>query len=109
MSNVVRLTLHPDGLAPLIENLVEVGVDLIERLRRQLSVTADPVVAELLAEATALAPDAGSVPQIGSVPTIPVQIRLAGRVRSFVSTVSTFGAPTDVTTGELVIETSSEV
>ncbi|MFK8023428.1 MAG: transcriptional regulator, partial [Ilumatobacter sp.] len=109
MANVVRLTLHPAGLASLIENVAEVAVHLADRLRRQLAITGDPVVADLLREALALAPDSESVHPIAAAPTIPVRIRIDGATRSFVSTVATFGAPIDVTTSELVIETFYEV
>src|SRR5262249_48851444 len=48
--NVLRLSLHPDGLAPQILNLVEWRAHLLERLRRQIEVTADPALAELMRE-----------------------------------------------------------
>ena len=40
--NVLRLSLHPDGLAPRIANLAEWRAHLLARLRRQIEVTADP-------------------------------------------------------------------
>ena len=49
--NVLRISLHPDGLAPRIENLAEWRAHLLARLRRELVVTADPRLAELLDEA----------------------------------------------------------
>ena len=39
--NVLRLSLHPDGLAPRIANLAEWRSHLIARLKRQIDVTAD--------------------------------------------------------------------
>src|SRR5499426_4537715 len=42
--NVLRLSLHPDGLAPRIANLAEWRQHLLERLRRQVDVSADPVL-----------------------------------------------------------------
>src|SRR5262245_46991294 len=48
--NVLRLSLHPKGLAPRIANLAEWRAHLLERLRRQVEVSADPVLAKLFEE-----------------------------------------------------------
>ena len=40
--NVLRLSLHPEGLAPRIENLAEWRPHLLAQLRQQIDVTADP-------------------------------------------------------------------
>src|ERR671911_565525 len=45
--NVLRLSLHPSGLAPLIANLPEWRAHLLERLSHQISITADPVLSDL--------------------------------------------------------------
>ncbi|MDB6158277.1 MAG: transcriptional regulator [Gammaproteobacteria bacterium] len=48
--NVLRLALHPEGLAPRVENFGEWRAHLLSRLRHQIDATADPVLVELLAE-----------------------------------------------------------
>ncbi|HYH44090.1 MAG TPA: helix-turn-helix domain-containing protein, partial [Thermoanaerobaculia bacterium] len=48
--NVLRLSLHPGGLAPRIANLPEWRRHLLARLRRQVEVSADAGLAELLRE-----------------------------------------------------------
>jgi transcriptional regulator with XRE-family HTH domain len=48
--NALRLSLHPRGLAPRIANLSEWRAHLLFRLRRQIEITADPVLIELLRE-----------------------------------------------------------
>src|SRR6478609_8584020 len=48
--NVLRLSLHPGGLAPFIVNLAEWRSHLIARLRQQIRATADPILADLLIE-----------------------------------------------------------
>jgi hypothetical protein len=48
--NVLRLSLHPLGLAPRIANYAEWRSHLLARLRRQIDVTADPALAELMSE-----------------------------------------------------------
>jgi len=49
--NVVRLSLHPRGVAPNILNLAEWRAHMLARLRHQVELTADPVLIDLLAEA----------------------------------------------------------
>ena len=48
--NVLRLSLHPEGLAPRIANLQEWRTHLLARLRRQIEVSADPILVELMNE-----------------------------------------------------------
>ena len=48
--NVMRVALHPSGLAPRTVNLIEWRTHLLERLRRQVEATADPVLLALLEE-----------------------------------------------------------
>ena len=45
--NALRVSLHPRGLAPSIVNIEEWRGHLLERLRRQLRLTRDPVIAGL--------------------------------------------------------------
>src|SRR5262245_5812805 len=51
--NAVRLSLHPQGMAPRIENLAEWRAHLLFRLRKQVEVSGDPVLKALLEEASA--------------------------------------------------------
>jgi len=114
--NVLRLSLHPAGLAPRIENLPEWRAHLLERLRRQVELTADPVLVALLAELAALpAPrrsgrDAVPGPAMHgradpSAIAVPLKLRAGGAVLSFLSTTTVFGTPVDVTLAELALET----
>jgi MmyB-like transcription regulator ligand binding domain len=48
--NVLRLSLHPAGLSRQIVNLSEWRTHILARLRRQLDITADPGIDELLRE-----------------------------------------------------------
>ncbi|MBC7941364.1 MAG: helix-turn-helix domain-containing protein, partial [Chitinophagaceae bacterium] len=52
--NVLRVSLHPQGLAPMIANLPAWREHVFSRLTRQLAATADPVLTALLAELRAL-------------------------------------------------------
>jgi transcriptional regulator with XRE-family HTH domain len=111
--NVIRLSLHPEGIAPYIVNYVEWRRHLRERLARQLDLTADPVIAELIAEiGTYPIPDGarnqpGTNSSLNSAIAIPLQLRPPGSeaVLSFISTTTVFGTPVDITLSELAIET----
>src|SRR5439155_7675710 len=48
--NVLRLSLHPQGLAPRIANLAQWRAHLIARLHQQIAATGDPVLAALMRE-----------------------------------------------------------
>ncbi len=108
--NVLRLSLHPHGLAPHIANLPEWRAHILERLQRQVVATADPVLASLLAELAALGgPGAGtfvaprSSHPVGGI-VVPLEFDTAQGRLSLISTTTVFGTPTEVTLSELAIE-----
>lgn len=107
--NVLRLSLHPRGLAPCIANLAEWRAHLLERLRRQVEATGDPVLAALLAELAALPPPAeAAAPSAPSLAPGGIAVPLlldspAGRL-ALLSTTTVFGTPVEVTLAELAIE-----
>jgi transcriptional regulator with XRE-family HTH domain len=106
--NVMRLSLHPDGLASRIVNLAEWRSHLFARLRKQIAVSGDAVLIELLAELGEY-PAPASHPAFedsGAEPAFVVPFRLATPVGvlSFISTITVFGTPVDVTLAELAIE-----
>src|SRR5882724_2956151 len=108
--NVLRLSLHPEGLAPRIANLVEWRAHLLDRLRRQAAVTGDPVLAELLQELSAYpVSDDLSALQIetrtdpGGI-FVPLKLVTEVGLLSFISTTTIFGTPRDITLSELALE-----
>ena len=107
--NVLRLSLHPKGLAPRIANLAEWRAHLLERLRRQVDVSADPVLAALLEELRALPVPAGATRrptangELAGV-VVPLQFVTDAGILSFFSTTTLFGTPVDITLSELAIE-----
>jgi hypothetical protein len=109
--NVLRVSLHPEGLAPRIVNLGEWRAHLLGRLRRQIALTADPGLRALDDELRAYPCDQSEpdveLPGPGEV-VVPLRVRHGdpGSVQelSFLSTVATFGTPLDVTVSELAIE-----
>src|SRR3954447_10264046 len=52
--NVLRLTLHPEGMAPRIANLAEWRAHLLDRLGRQAVISGDPALSALYDELAAL-------------------------------------------------------
>ena len=109
--NVLRLGLHPRGLAPRIANLPEWRAHLLERLRRQVEASADPVLAALLAELAAFdAPPPGGLFAATPIPhplggiVVPLQLDTAQGRLSLISTITVFGTPVEVTLSELAIE-----
>jgi transcriptional regulator with XRE-family HTH domain len=105
--NVLRLSLHPDGMAPRIVNLAEWRSHLLERLGRQAVTSGDPALAALHAELAAL-PGGGPAPthdpDVAEIAT-PLRLRAPdGGELAFLSTITTFGTATDVTVAELAIE-----
>jgi transcriptional regulator with XRE-family HTH domain len=104
--NVLRLSLHPDGIAPQILNLGEWRGHLLGRLRRQVALTADPELADLLAELADYPCDQPDVDVHGpGEVVVPLRLRVDDTELALLSTVATFGTPLDVTVAELVIET----
>ena len=108
--NVLRLSLHPSGLAPRIANLAEWRAHLFERLRKQIEISADPVLVALLDELRALPapshprrPPPAPNPDYAGV-VIPLQLVTEAGVLSFLSTTTVFGTPVDVTLSEIALE-----
>lgn len=109
--NVLRLSLHPDGLAPRIVNHAQWRAHLLQRLERQVDVSGDPVLRELLDELDSYPPpaaargasDADDEFTLDGV-IVPLQLAAHGCVLSFFSTTTIFGSPVDITLSELAIE-----
>ncbi len=98
--NVIRLSLHPRGLAPRIVNLEEWRAALAGRLRREYDACADPELGQLLDEVVAgveVAPGSAAL-------VVPLQLSAGDAVLSFISTTTVFGTPREVTLSELAIE-----
>jgi len=105
--NVLRLSLHPGGLAPRILNLAEWRAHLLERLRSLIEATADAGLEALEAELSGY-PAGVSRTRIvhdeASAIVHPLRVRAEDTVLTFISTTTVFGTPLDVTLSELAIE-----
>tara|TARA_R110000823_G_scaffold315701_1_gene450622 strand:+ start:3180 stop:4025 length:846 start_codon:yes stop_codon:yes gene_type:complete len=108
--NVLRASLHPEGLAPRIVNYGEWRAHVVSRLMHQVEVTADTQLAALLDEIRSFpappgnnsfnANHADSLLEIA----IPLQLRTEHGTLSFISTTTVFGTAVDLTLSELTIE-----
>jgi hypothetical protein len=104
--NVMRVILHPHGLAPRIVNLSAWRTHLLTQLRRQAELTADPALERLLREALSFPNrEAGEDNAVSSGNVmIPFEIvTVLGRL-SFLNATTVFGAPVDVTLEEIALE-----
>jgi transcriptional regulator with XRE-family HTH domain len=102
--NVLRLSLHPDGMAPRIANLPEWRAHLLARLHRQAEATGDQRLAALHAELSGYPGSEGSPsPQAADV-VVPLRYRTGPGELSFISLTAVVGTPMDVTVEELAIE-----
>jgi transcriptional regulator with XRE-family HTH domain len=108
--NVLRLSLHPGGLAPQIANFAEWRTHLLDRLRHQAAVTGDPSLAELFHEISAhpvsdeaKALESGTQTDLGGV-FVPLKLETKFGRLSFISTTTLFGTPRDITLSEIALE-----
>ncbi|MGI4791208.1 MAG: helix-turn-helix domain-containing protein [Janthinobacterium lividum] len=120
--NVLRLSLHPEGLAPRITNLSQWRTHLLDRLRQQTNSTADPVLQELYQELMNYPASLGSPAPLGSSVShsglaaplsslgqeagivVPLQLMTPGGSLTLLSTTTVFGMPLDVTLSEIAVE-----
>ena len=104
--NVLRLSLHPEGLGPRLANAAQWRSHLLHRLQQQIAATADGELQALHKEIAAYpfegAEDAGAPP--ASHIAVPFELHTGLGKLSFISTITIFGTPVDVTLQELAVE-----
>jgi transcriptional regulator with XRE-family HTH domain len=106
--NVLRVALHPSGLAPRTINLAEWRTHLLDRLRRQAEASADPVLLALLEELRGYPAPRGPRPAPPSTDyggmVVPFELATEAGTMTFLSTTTVFGTPVDITLSELALE-----
>jgi transcriptional regulator with XRE-family HTH domain len=108
--NVLRLSLHPAGLAPRIANLPAWRAHLLARLRHQVDLTADPILIELMSELCAYPAPSATHPRAPAANRddagilVPLQLVTEGSLLTFFSTTTMFGTPIDITLSEIALE-----
>jgi hypothetical protein len=114
-TNVLRVSLHPLGLASRIANLFEWRAHVLSRLRHQVDVSGDAVLEELYRELSSYAlperdssgmtlQDAAKSHHEYASMVVPIKYITTHGILSFFSTTTMFGTPVDVTLSELCIE-----
>lgn len=106
--NVLRVTLHPKGVAPRIVNLAEIREHVLDRLQREFELTADDKLRALLEELRSYPGNEGDTSgeepvSYGGV-VVPLKLRTPAGVITLFSTTTVFGTPTEVTLSELMLE-----
>jgi transcriptional regulator with XRE-family HTH domain len=102
--NVLRVSLHPRGLAPRIVNLAQWRGHLLARLHHQIGVSADPVLARLFDELREYPAPRNGTEAYGSDVVVPLQLSSPAGTLSLLSTTTVFGTPVDVTLAEIALE-----
>jgi transcriptional regulator with XRE-family HTH domain len=101
--NVLRLSLHPDGMAPRIVNLAQWRAHLLTQLQHRARTLGDRRLSELHDE---LRGYPGGLAEVASAPgvVLPLRYRLGDSELSFFSISAKVDTATDVTVQELAIE-----
>jgi transcriptional regulator with XRE-family HTH domain len=104
--NVLRLSLHPEGMAPRIVNLAQWREHILHRLAHQVQTTGDETLRELYNELeTYPGPDERTAhPGEAAAIVVPLRYRTPHGELSLFGTTTVFGTPLDVTVAELAIE-----
>lgn len=101
--NVLRLSVHPEGLAPRILNFPEWRAHAFHRLQQQIDASGDPVLAALHDELGGAPADGRRAPEPTAL-LATLRMRVGDRELAFLSTTTIFGSPVDVTLSEIAIE-----
>jgi hypothetical protein len=101
--NVLRLALHPDGMAPRIANLPVWRAHLLTQLQQRARARGDQRLQELHDELLAYPGGQAPAPAATDV-VLPLRYRVDGQVLSLFSINASVGTATDVTVDELSVE-----
>jgi len=101
--NVLRLALHPEGMAPRVGNLAEWGRHIVDSLRRQAVRSPDPKLDAFVTELESYVPPVmNGAEHIGFA--VPLQLRCKEGELHLVTTLTSFATAVDVTLAELHLE-----
>jgi transcriptional regulator with XRE-family HTH domain len=101
--NMLRLALHPDGLAPRVGNLAEWGRHITENLRGHALRSPDERLDAFIAELEMYVPRLSSGPDhVGFA--VPLRLRCAEGELRLITTITSFATAVDVTLAELRLE-----
>lgn len=105
-ANVLRVCLHPNGLAPRIRNLGAMAHHVLTNLQRQVNALGDPTLAALQDELRGYVAGVDLDGDEGDHGlAVTMELERGDDVLRFVNLIATFGSAVDATTSELMIET----
>jgi transcriptional regulator with XRE-family HTH domain len=105
--NILRAGLHPRGMAPVLSNLGRWKAHFLERLERQVAVSGDAELAQLLEEVSGYpVPEDDAAEPAGNGPlgVLKVTTPGGGPELSFFGMFAIFDTPFEITTSELALE-----
>jgi transcriptional regulator with XRE-family HTH domain len=102
--NVLRLSLHPEGLAPKIRNLAVWRGHLMDRLDRQLQQTDDGRLRNIAEEIRAYPGSVSLHDEESRGPAVRLELTIDGQELAFLSATMVVGGPRDVVISELAVE-----
>ena len=102
--NVLRLSLHPDGMAPGIANLAQWRTHLLTQLQHRARMLADPRLSELHDELLGYPGGLAEARELAGAVVLPLRFRHGDAELSLFSISAVVGTATDVTVNELAIE-----
>lgn len=101
--NMLRLMLHPDGMARRVQNLADWGRHVLENLRAQAQKSPDPRLDGFIAELAGYVPAGKPGPDhLGFA--VPLRLRSDQGELLLLTTLTSFATATDVTLAELHLE-----
>jgi transcriptional regulator with XRE-family HTH domain len=101
--NILRLMLHPDGMARRVRNLADWGQHVIENLRRHAGRSPDPRLDEFIAELSGYVPTAPpGADHMGFA--VPLRLRCRDGELQLLTTLTSFATAVDITLAELHLE-----
>jgi transcriptional regulator with XRE-family HTH domain len=104
--NVLRVCLHPDGLAKRITNLGAMAQHVLGGLQRQIDALGDPTLAALADELRGYVAHLDVDAHDGDHGlAVTMELRRGDNTLRFLNLIATFGSAVDATTSELSIET----
>lgn len=101
--NVLRLALHPDGMARRVVNLAEWGRHITGSLRDLVRQSPDPSLEEFITELDGYLPDAHPYAEhLGFA--VPLRLRVPEDELCLITTLTSFATAVDITLSELRLE-----
>lgn len=106
--NMMKSTLHPQGLRPTILNWTELATHLIHRVHREAQAAGAQSIAQTLFEQLMAYPDVATCWRAPidrlQPPLLTISFSINGLALTFFTTITTLGTPYDITLQELRVE-----